>query len=82
MVNPLPTPLPTTRDAWNRAFRTFVQGLWVDVSAALVLVLATALTDVRWTKEYWIGLGLMLAKTVAIAAMSYVYRRLRPPPSQ
>lgn len=81
MVNPLPTPLPTDQDAWNRAIRTFIQGLWLDVSTALVLAIVAGLTDVQWTSEYWTGFGLMLLKTVVLAAASYVHRRLRPPPS-
>lgn len=81
MVNPLPVPLPTNRDAMNRAVRTFLQGLWVDVSAALAVALAVGLTDVRWTKEYWIAFAVMLGKTVAIAVVSYAYRLLKPPPS-
>lgn len=81
MASTLPAPLPANRDAWNRAIRTFIQGLWVDVSAALAIAIVTGLTDVRWTKEFWVAFGLALAKTVAVAATSYVYRRLRPPPS-
>jgi hypothetical protein len=69
----------TTADAKNRAWRTAVQGLLLDVSTAVVMVLATAVTDLRWTRDYWVTLGLLLAKTAIQSAVSYTARKLVPP---
>ena len=69
----------TTADAKNRAWRTAVQGLLLDVSTAVVMVLATAVTDLRWTRDYWVTLGLLLAKTAVQTAVSYTARKLVPP---
>lgn len=72
--------LPSVQaDAENRAWRTFVQGLLLDVAAAVVAVLVVALTDVEWTLTYWQALGLVLLKTVLTAAVSYAARRITPP---
>jgi hypothetical protein len=81
MISQLPVPLPTKRDAINRAIRTFVAGLWVDVATAIVAVLVLWLGDVHWTRAWWIGLAVALGKTVATAAISYVRRYISPPPS-
>jgi hypothetical protein len=81
MTNPLPTPLPTKRDAINRAVRTFVAGLWLDVATAVVAALVLGLSDVHWTKAWWVALGILLAKTAGTAVVSYVRRYLSPPPS-
>lgn len=68
-------------DALNRAFRTFVQGLLVDVSSTVVLVATAQLGDLRWTKAYWYALVLLLAKTAVATAVAYVGRRIKPPPA-
>lgn len=67
------------RDARIRAIRSFMWGLFLDVSAFVVTVLLTAFTSIEWTKEYWIALGGLLAKTVLQAAVAYIARRLLPP---
>jgi hypothetical protein len=81
MTNPLPTPLPKKQDAINRAVRTFIAGLWVDVATAVVGALVLMLGDVHWTKAWWVALGILLLKTAGTAAVSYVRRFLSPPPS-
>jgi hypothetical protein len=73
--------LPASEDAWNRAVRTFVQGLLVDVGAVVVAVLVTALGSPEWTAEYWMGIGVLLLKTVVTAVASYAARKLAPPPT-
>jgi hypothetical protein len=73
--------LPARRDAWVRAVRTFVQGLWVDVLAAVLGALTLALSDVHWTRAWGVALVALLAKTAATAAVSYVYRHIKPPPA-
>jgi hypothetical protein len=66
-------------DARKRGIRAFFWGLLIDVSVAVVLVLSTSLTDLRWTKEYWIALGLSVAKSVLQAIVTYVARKVVPP---
>lgn len=68
-------------DARQRAWRTFVQGLAVDVVAAVAAALALALADpaFSWTRLYWSGVGLALAKTALTAGASYVARHRMPP---
>jgi hypothetical protein len=68
-------------DALNRALRTLVQGLLVDVSGAVVLVATQQLADLQWTKAYWAALGLLLIKTVVSTGVAYVGRRVAPPPA-
>jgi hypothetical protein len=77
---PAAAPVSVKQDARIRATRSFMWGLLIDVTVAVVLVLSTALTTLVWTKEYWVALGLSLAKSVLQAAVAYVARRVLPPP--
>lgn len=72
-------PPSASQDASNRAFRTFVQGLLVDVAAAVVTVLAVAVTSVEWTEKYWLALGALVGKTVVVSVVSYLARTVVPP---
>lgn len=74
-------PMSVEADARDRAWRTFVQGLAIDVSGALLVALMVPMTDIRWTREYWIGVGLLAGKTVIHSAVSYLYRKLVAPGS-
>ena len=67
------------RDARIRAIRSFMWGLFLDVSAFVITVLVTAFSSIEWTREYWVALGLLLAKTVLQASVAYVARRMFPP---
>lgn len=67
------------RDARIRAVRSFMWGLFLDVSSFVVVVLVTAFTNIEWTREYWVALGLLLAKTVLQSGVAYLARRLFPP---
>lgn len=67
------------RDARQRAWRTFWQGFLVDVGAAVVAVLVTALVDIQWTEEFWLAVGSLAAKTLIMSAVSYLARRVVPP---
>jgi heme/copper-type cytochrome/quinol oxidase subunit 4 len=69
----------TKSDAKNRAWRTFLQGLAIDVAVSLVLFLYAATSVIEWTKTYWILLGLAFAKTLIQSAVASVMRRLVPP---
>ena len=63
-------------DARNRAVRTFLQGLGADVLAALVLLLLPVFTNANdWGDFEWQVLGFLVAKTVAVTALSYVMRQ-------
>lgn len=67
-------------DARNRGWRTFVQGVGVDVALA-VLTALTALTsgEVRWTRAYWIALAGLVARSAVVALVAAVSRRVYPP---
>lgn len=83
MTAPVPATGPRAkRDAITRAVRTFVQGLWVTVVGAATTAVAAALSGgIRWTKEYWVGVGLAVLGAVAMAAASYIHRLVKPPPT-
>lgn len=70
----------TTRaDARQRAWRTFLQGLAIDVAVAVSGVLGVALGDVHWSAAWWTMLGLLVAKTALQTAVSYLARHVSPP---
>ena len=72
-------PTSTGADARNRAFRTLLQGLLLDVIVAVVAVLATNVGDATWTKEYWLALVGLVGKSVVTAIVSYFARKYLPP---
>lgn len=68
------TPTTLNQDARNRALRTFLQGLAIDLAvavAALVLANVDKITDEQGLRLFAIG----LAKTVVTTIASYVMRR-------
>ena len=67
-------------DAKQRAKRTFIQGIALDVAVAVAVALLAWLPDADLTsKQAWIILGTSLAKTVLTAVASYVMRlKVRP----
>jgi hypothetical protein len=66
------------RDARNRAVRSFLQGLALDVLVAVALVVRDATNGNDGGVDYRL-LGLSLAKTVLQSCASYVMRRLVDP---
>ena len=62
------------KDARERSFRSLLQGLAVDVSIAVILVLATTVSSLEWTAAYWQVLGLTVAKSGIQAMVSYLMR--------
>jgi len=75
------TNISTTKaDAAQRAKRTFLQGIALDVAVAVAVALLAWLPDADLTnKQAWIILGTSLAKTVLTAVASYVMRlKVRP----
>lgn len=81
MVDSIPVPPSREADARNRALRTFLQGLGVDIAVALALTVGPALvgSEFTWSRAYWQTLGLIAAKTVITTIVSYVTRKLIPP---
>ncbi len=65
----------TVVDARNRSWRTFVQGLAIDVGFALLSVLALALGDFDFLDgAAWATLGVLVLKTIIQTAISYLAR--------
>lgn len=69
------------RDARERAVRTLLWGLLVDVGTAVVLVLLTATKTIEWTSTYWLGLASLTAKSVIQALVAFAGRKLLVPVS-
>lgn len=64
-----------TADAKNRAFRSFVQGLGIDLLTAIAAALLVWLPDADISsREAWIVLGTGLARTLLQTVASYVMR--------
>ncbi len=75
-----PTPRYGVRDASNRAVRTLIQGLIVDLSVAVALALSAAIAGgIQWTRAYWIALALAVAKSAVTAIVAYTMRYVVPP---
>jgi hypothetical protein len=86
MANPLPAPVapvpaPTAADARNRAIRTFIQGLISDAVIAAVGTLVAGISNPGFvmSHDYLYGVGILVAKSVIIAAVSYIGRYAKPP---
>ena len=78
-MNTADTPSIET-DAQVRAWRTFVQGAGVDVATACAVALTAAVAaGIEWTQAYWLALGLAVARSAVVAAVSYFARRFVPP---
>ena len=61
-------------DAKSRSGRTFVQGLCIDIFAAVIAVIASLSGADPFSRETWILLGALLIKTLIQTAASYVMR--------
>ena len=66
-------------DAKTRGWRSFVQGLLIDVAVAATVFLVSVISDLEWTRVYWVVLGLGLAKSVVQGIVSYFARKLITP---
>lgn len=61
-------------DARNRALRSFLQGLGIDLAVAVATVAITYTTSAEaW--QGWLVMGASLARSVVQAGASYVMRR-------
>lgn len=67
--------------AKSRAWRVLLQGLGVDVVGAVLALLSTQLADIRWTRAYWLTLGVMVVKTAVQTVVAYTSHHLLPPPT-
>lgn len=67
-------------DAKERAWRTFLQNLLIDmlVTVGTVLITALATLDIS-SKEAWIGLAILLGKTALSAPIAYIMRMKKEP---
>jgi hypothetical protein len=83
MAHHLPGARPSlATDASNRALRTFLQALAVDVLLALALVLYNVFQQANsWGSFDWNVLGFLLVKTFVVSAASYFMRRVLDPSS-
>jgi hypothetical protein len=66
-------------DAKNRSWRTFVQGMIVDIGFALMALVATLSGADPFVKETWILFGVLVVKTIITAAISYIMRLRKTP---
>lgn len=65
----------TVVDARSRSWRTFVQGLGIDIGFALLSVLALAIGDIDLLDgAAWATLGVLVVKTIIQTAISYLAR--------
>jgi len=72
-------PVQVLSDAKDRAWRTVLQGLAIDLATALVLSLAVLLTRIDWTWAFWGALGLAVAKSLIQATVAFFMRLLVKP---
>jgi hypothetical protein len=67
---------PLSIDAGNRALRSFIVGLAIDVGVAITLVLVNVFGAAGgWDELDWKIIGFSVAKTVVASAGSYILRR-------
>src|SRR5690606_33906924 len=65
------------KDATNRAFRTFIQGFFYDLVAAIAVWVIPLISGIEtWDDFEWTFIGLMLLKTVVVTFISYFMRKV------
>lgn len=70
----------TIASAKNRSWRTFLQGMGLDIVFALVAIVGT-LGDVNFfSKAGWVTLGILVIKTIIQTVVSYIARIKIVPP--
>lgn len=67
------------RDARQRAWRTFWQGLLVDVGGAVLVVVVGMVSGLVWTRDWWLAAAAVVGKTVVMSAVAYLARVFIPP---
>lgn len=79
-MNTHDTPPSIEADARQRGWRTFVQGAGFDVATGITVALVAAVSGgIEWTQAYWVALGLAVARSAIVAAISYLARKFVPP---
>lgn len=74
------TPRKLQADAKNRAWRTFLQGMAIDVAVGIALVLGTTFASADgWGDLEWTILSFSVAKSFVQSATSFVMRRFLDP---
>ena len=70
-------------DAKDRAVRTLIQGLLIDITTALALSVGPLLLseDFAFTATYWTIVGTFAAKSLIQAVVSFFMRKLVSPKS-
>lgn len=69
-------PTPLNVDARNRALRSFIVGLAIDVAVAVALLLVNVFGSAQsWDDLDWKIIAFSLGKTLATTIGSYVLRR-------
>lgn len=72
----LPRRALLVNDAKNRALRTLIQQLGIDVLLAVVLVLAPLLSDANSFGDFeWQAIAFLVTKTVLATLFAWVMRR-------
>lgn len=68
-------------DAKDRAWRTFLQNIWLDLAVVVGPLLYDAVSgwDGAFTRAYWLPVGLSVAKTAALVVIAYVMRLKKDP---
>jgi len=68
-------------DAKDRAWRTFLQNIGIDILVVVGPLLYGAVSswDGSFTRAYWIPVGLSVVKTAALVIISYVMRLRKEP---
>ena len=65
-----------TEDATNRAWRTLLVGVAIDVAVAIALVLVTYFSERNsWGEIEWAALGFSLSRSIVQALGAFVLRR-------
>ena len=70
----------TIASAKNRSWRTFLQGMGLDMLFAVVALIGTLGNINFFSKAGWITLGILVIKTIIQTAVSYVARLKIAPP--
>ena len=73
--------VPIKVDARNRAWRTFLNNVFVDIAivAAPILYGAVTSADFTFTRAYWIPVLVSLGKTAATVVIAYLMRLKKAP---
>ncbi len=78
---PGPTPSPAPVVPARQPGTAFVEGLAVDVVAAVVLAIGPTVagSDFAWSRAYWGAVALLAAKTAIQTTVAYVAARKAVP---